>query len=107
LKTVNFLKAYDNLPDKKKMDLPESSKELFDEYKEFIGNKSWYELLDMNTSCWYQNINDFNKAMITGKYYLKYDDVDKYYVNIMAKNDKFPLNPYELYKISSLNELKP
>lgn len=107
LKTVNFFKAYDNLPDKKKMNLPESSKELFETYKEFFENKSWYELLNMNTSCWYQNISDFNKALINGKYYLKYDNIDKHYDNIKRKNDKFPINPYELYKINSLNQLKP
>ena len=109
LKIKNFWNAYDKIPnkEKKKMEIPETSKELINEYKEFIGAKTWYELLNMDTSCWYQNIDEFKKAMIIGKYYLKYHNLDKQYENILDKDNKLPINPYELYKISSLNALKP
>ena len=60
---MDFWKAYDNLPDKGKIGIPLSSKELYEEYKGFFDGKTWYDILGINTSCWYPTINDCYKAL--------------------------------------------
>lgn len=105
LKTINFWSAYNNMLDKNKIGLPEKSDDLYNEYKDFFDNKTWYDILELDTSCWY-NFSDFKKILRTTSLFEKYQkDIDKYYSsNIKKLNQKMPINPCELYKIKSIYE---
>jgi superfamily II DNA or RNA helicase len=101
IKTVDFWQAYDNISDKN--GLPASAKELYNEYKEYFDSRTWYEILGLDTSCWF-NFNDFKKILSTSMLTEKYqNDSDKHYENSIKKiHPKMPSNPYELYKIKSI-----
>lgn len=103
LSTKNFLKAYDKISNKNNLGLPETSKILYDEYKDFINVKSWYELMNLDTSCWYPSLSECKKELL--KIY-NGDLDDKIYNSLVLKNSKIPINPYELYKLSGFKSIK-
>lgn len=96
LKTVDFWKAYDNLPDKDKMGIPLSGKELYNEYKETFDSKTWHEILGLDTGCWYQTINDCYKAL---KNICDTEMNDKIYNKCLTKDNRLPINPYEYFRM--------
>ena len=105
IKTVDFWKAYENLPDKEKMGIPLSGEKLHDEYKEFFDGRTWYDILGINTNCWYQTINDCYKAL-KNIYDIEIEIDDKIYQNASLKDKKIPVNPCEFYKINGFKDVK-
>lgn len=91
----NFWKKYNEISQDIKDEhlLPTN---LYDEYKEFFDKSTWYELLDLDTSHWYQTkskcmeiINNLEpKKMITISIYKKLCEKDKL----------LPPNPKEFFK---------
>lgn len=103
LKTLDFWKSYDDLPNKDKIGLPLSSKELYEEYKEYFDSKTWYEILDLNTNGWYQTINECRNAL-KKIYNTEYDDI--LYQKAINEDKKIPFNPYEFYKLYGFKNVK-
>lgn len=98
----NFWNSYDEL-DKKGLDLPDN---LYDEYKEFFDNESWFELLDMDISSYYKTksecfnaikeLNKFNDGILTDK---TYDDLRK----IDKKLPPYPMEYFKKMEFTSVN----
>jgi superfamily II DNA or RNA helicase len=101
--TVDFKEAYDALPNKDKMGIPMTLKELYTEYKDFIDSKLWYDYLDIDTSSWHQSINECYKAL--KKIYNTEID-DRIYQKACLKDKRIPVNPYEFYKLQGFKSIK-
>lgn len=86
----NFWEVYKEIYEK--YNLP---KNLYDEYKDIFDNKSWYEILEINTNRWCKNINEINVILrkMTDKYITK-----DLYKKIRRKNKKLPKYPKEFFK---------
>jgi superfamily II DNA or RNA helicase len=101
IKTVDFWQAYDNIPDKN--GLPESAKKLYNEYKEYFDSRTWYEILELDTCCWYQTINECTKAIkkIT-------DEIvtDKMYYKLLNKDKMLPIMPSEYFKTQKFTSIE-
>lgn len=101
INTSNFWETYNELPDKDKLGIPFTAEKLFDDYKDFFDNKSWYDLLDLNTNKWYKTINECKNA-IYNLYKKKIDE--KIYRKLQRKDDRLPVNPCEFYKINGFKQ---
>lgn len=92
----DFWKVYDSIINKEQYGFPENSKLFYEEYKDFFDSKTWYELLNLDTSCWYQTINDCCLALkniYSGKI------TQTNYFDIIKKDKKLPPNPIEFLKL--------
>ena len=103
LETTNFWEVYDNFPKKEQLGLPSTSTELYKEYQDYFNRKTWYNILELNTTKWYQTIKECRKAL-KKIYDMKYDD--KLYKKASLKDNKLPVNPYEFYKLYGFKNVK-
>lgn len=92
---LDFWKTYNNISKetKDKHFLPNN---FYDEYKEFFDKSTWYELLNLDTSHWYQTktkcIEELQKLNI-------YDKITaKIYYKICKIDIRMPINPAEFFK---------
>jgi superfamily II DNA or RNA helicase len=95
---TDFWKVYRDIPQetKDKYFLPIN---LYKEYQDKFEKTSWYTLLDLDTSCWYQTIKECHDAISKNKKI----DVNKmsktYYHDVCIKYDKkLPIFPEEHLK---------
>jgi hypothetical protein len=102
----DFWETYKNL-DKDKYDLPEN---LYEGYKEFFDEKTWFELLDFDISGYYKtksecinSIKQLNKDID-----IKINDkIDlKIYNNFRKKDKKLPPHPEEYFKKSGFTTIE-
>lgn len=100
----DFWKVYNNIPKeiKEKNLLPENFKE---EYKDVFESRTWYDILGIDTSDWFPNIEMCLQDM------KKYKKIDKrlineqYYHRVCRKvNPMYPPNPLELYRIDGCKD---
>lgn len=89
----DFWKIYKNLPNKIELGLPEN---LYEEYKVFFDKTTWYSLLDIDMSNYYQTILECKVALNKLSNNTKIDE--KKYKKICKKNNQIPLFPEEFYK---------
>ena len=92
-KECDFWNVYDNVKDK--YNFPDNLKE---EYKDKFKENTWYQMLSIDTSCWYAEY----KVFIRNIRKLGYDESiinnKKEYAKIRKQNNMFPPFPEELYK---------
>ncbi|AYV77520.1 MAG: type III restriction enzyme, res subunit [Dasosvirus sp.] len=105
IKTIDFWDQYDMIPmkNKEKLNIPLSSDDLHTEYEEFFDKHSWYQILGLHTSRWYQSINEcrnslskLNVTKITKKKYLE----------CTKKDNRLPINPKEYFKSKNFTSVE-
>lgn len=92
----DFWEVYNSL-DKEKYDLPETEN-LYEEYKEFFDEKTWFEWLEFDISRYYKTIQEcINSIKQLDKYHNGQID-DEIYIVLRKKDKKLPPNPIEYFK---------
>ena len=100
----DFWEVYRNL-DKDKYELPETD-EFYEEYKEFLDEKTWFELLEFDTSGYYKTKQKcINSIKQLDKYHNGQID-DNTYIILRKKDKKLPPNPVEYFKKSGFTTIK-
>ena len=106
IETEDFEHAYNLIPDdeKEQMMIPSSYNELYQEYKDIIDSRSWYDILGHDTSHWV-NLKGFKRILNAGMYMdIHQKKIDKVYKKqILVTNKRLPPNPRELYRIDSIH----
>jgi superfamily II DNA or RNA helicase len=98
----DFWETYKNL-DKDKYDLPEN---LYEEYKEFFDENTWFELLDYDISGYYKTKQEcINSIKQLDKYHNGQIDEETYIV-LRKKDKKIPPNPIEYFKKSGFTTIE-
>lgn len=98
----DFWEVYNSL-DKEKYDLPEN---LYEEYKEFFDEKTWFELLEFDISKYYKTKQEcINSIKQLDKYHNGQID-DETYIVLRKKDKKLPPNPIEYFKKDGFTTIK-
>lgn len=90
--TINsdFWKEYDLIANKEYLGLPSNHTELYEKFKNNFDNKTWYEILEFDTSEWYQSVSKCKtelQKMHNGTI------TEKIYNKLAKKNNKLPPHP--------------
>ena len=92
-KECDFWAVYNEIKDK--YNLPDN---LHDDYKDKFKENSWYQLLEIDTSCWYSDYKDFIRNIRKLGYNENIINNKREYTKIRKHNNLFPPFPEELYK---------
>lgn len=103
LNTINFEKRYDEIPKKQQLGIPITAELLQEEYKDKFDNANWYQILGLDMSYWYATINDCIEAL---QKICKDKITNKNYYMLRKKDNKLPINPYELYKMNDFKNIE-
>jgi hypothetical protein len=92
--TMDFDKRYDEIPGKQKLGLPVTANLLRDEYRDKFEVSSWYQILGLDTSRWYDSIDD---CVVALKKICKGRITSKIYSVLVKKDNRLPPNPRDMY----------
>ena len=104
-RTVDFWQTYDQISENKKqnMELPVNSDILYTTYQDIFDNQTWFQILGIDTSNYYQTINEckialkkFNIPRIT----------DINYMECVQKDRRLPVNPNEYFKLEKFTDIE-
>ena len=106
-KTKDFWDTYDRKiseDEKAILGLPETAKDLYKEYKEIFDTKSWYQILGIDMSKYYQTVTKCIKVLsdLTDN-----EITDAEYYKCTKKDKRLPPNPdefFKLHKFSGISE---
>ncbi|AYV82943.1 MAG: type III restriction enzyme, res subunit [Hyperionvirus sp.] len=94
----DFWKVYNGLTSeyKNEHNLPSN---IYDEYKDIIDKKTWYDLLGYDTSIWYQNKNVMIKKIRNKIRKVNKLPIERIYRQMRKIDTKLPPYPQELYRL--------
>ena len=92
-KECDFWAVYEEIKDK--YNLPEN---LHEDYKDKFKENTWYQILGIDTSCWYSDNKEFMRNIRKLGYDENIINNKREYDKIRKQNNKFPPFPKELYK---------
>ena len=98
----HFWVTYNNL-NKTKLNLPIN---LYDEYKEFFDEKTWFEIMDFETINYYKTIQKCFKAIEKLNKYNNEIITNENYYNFKNKNNKLPPFPEEFFKKNNFTTIE-
>ena len=98
----HFWITYNNL-DKTKLNLPIN---LYDEYKEFFDEKTWFEIMDFETTNYYKTIQKCFKAIKKLNKYNNETITNENYYILKNKNKKLPPFPEEFFKKNNFTTIE-
>ena len=105
LQTVDFWRTYDEIPADVLRDagLPVDSRTLYDEYKEMFDGQTWYGILGLDTSGWYDTVGRCKNAL--KKFNINHITRDKY-IKCLKKDKRLPVNPNEFFKLEHFTDIE-